>query len=891
MADPLLLLVPTAVMALLYAWEVVRRRRAVQAASEAIGQLRTVTNGMREGVIAYDLELRLALVNPAFERLTGFPEEDIRDQEFLQYIHPDDRPAILAEWDRLAGGGALRDQEYRVVNRAGQVRWCSSAWEPMRDEAGTQVGYLGTEFDITERKLAEDEMRQDAELFQAVLEVQQAVAAAGLDSASVMHVICERSQRLTHANAAAIEMVEGDEIVPQVQLGVEMPRLALAGSLSGAVIRTGELQRSDDATADPRIGHRAYHDLGIRSVLAVPLKDDQRSLGVLKVLARAPHAFDDRDAKALRLLAGLAGAALGHASAYESRQRRLEDRTTALQESEQRFKQLVDSAHEGVWVADEQGVITYANRRMSELLGHHVGALLGQPVYDFLDPAVRAVAQRVLTRGVHLPGESRDLRFRRKDGTDFWALVSASPIMGKDGVLVGTVGMLTDITERRRVEDQLRRTAERLTLLHDLDQAILAARSPAELARAALGRLRRLVPVQQAAVLLYDTDRREAATLAGWSSNGAALAGTMPLGDLASPEVLTRAAIRYTEDLAAIGGQTPLLARLQEQGMRAALAVPLLADGEAIGELLLAAQDAGAFPVERRDLAVEGAAPLAVALQQARVREDLSRRAADLERRMTERGAALRATSADLETLLHSMSHDLRTPLRHIGGFAQLLLDDCGSELDPAARHHAERIHAGAVQMSALVDDLLQLSRVGRHEVLRRPVNLTTLVEDLTGSLAAEPDAPPVDWRIAQLPVVHADPALVKLALGKVLENAVKFSRPRERAVIQVRSIERDGQAGVAIEDNGVGFKAAYAGKLFGMFQRLHRTDEFAGNGAGLAVVQRIAQRHGGQAWAEGEADGGATFYITFGNGVPPAGVPAAGVSAAGLPAVGAAGA
>src|SRR5919206_535896 len=143
-------------------------------------------------------------------RDSRYPDEELREQEFLQYIHPDDRPAIIAEWDRLAQGGALRDQEYRVVTRAGQIRWCSSSWEPMRDESGRQIGDMGTEFDITERKLAEEEMRLDTELFQAVIEVQQAVAAAGLDSATVMHVIAERSLALTSASGVVIEILEQD---------------------------------------------------------------------------------------------------------------------------------------------------------------------------------------------------------------------------------------------------------------------------------------------------------------------------------------------------------------------------------------------------------------------------------------------------------------------------------------------------------------------------------------------------------------------------------------------------------------------------------------------------------------------------------------------------------
>ena len=344
------------------------------------------------------MDHRLKFINPAFERLTGYPEDELRDQEFLSYIHPEDRPAILAEWDRLAQGDALRDQEYRVVTRFGQTRWCSSSWEPMRDVTGRQIGYMGTEFDITERKLAEEAMRHDAELFQAVLEVEQAVTAAGLDSETVMRVIAERSKGLTGASGAVIEAIEGDDLVPIVHVGTEAPRLKVSTSLSGICIRTGELQRSDDTFTDPRVGHQYYQQLGIRSLLVVPLRDEHRTLGVLKVVSPEPRAFTDRDAKALRLLGGLMGAALGHAAAFEGRQARLEERTRALQESEQRFKQLVDVAQEGIWVVDDRGIITYANQRLADLLGHADGTLVGRPVYDFIEADSHPGARRTLSR-------------------------------------------------------------------------------------------------------------------------------------------------------------------------------------------------------------------------------------------------------------------------------------------------------------------------------------------------------------------------------------------------------------------------------------------------------------------------------------------------------------
>jgi PAS domain S-box-containing protein len=526
-----------------------RRRRAERSIAEIRSQLQTVTATMREGVIAYDMERQLKFVNPAFERLTGYSEDELREQEFLQYIHPDDRPAILAEWDRLVQGRALRDQEYRVVTRDGQIRWCSSSWEPMRDETGRQIGYMGTEFDITQRKLAEEEMRLDTELFQAVLEVEQAVSAAGLDSQTVMRVIAERSRGLTGASGAVIESIEGEDLVPVVQVGTEAPRLKLSSSLSGICVRTGELQRSDDTFTDERITHQAYRELGIRSLLMVPLRDEQRTIGVLKVVSPQASAFSDREAKALRLLGGMVGAALGHAAAFENRQARLEERTRALQESEQRFKQLVDVAHEGIWVSDDRGVITYVNQRMADLLGYPNGSMLGRTLYDFIEADSRPGAKHALSRQISQPGRSQDLRFRRRDGTQLWGLVSSSPILGKDGNLVGTVGMVTDITERKRTEDQLRRSADRLAMLHDTDQAILAARSPAEIGRAALGRMRRIVPCQRCTVVLFDFQRGETQLIAGFDGGVQLAASTLPLTDLFPGDPLRSGGVRYIEDL------------------------------------------------------------------------------------------------------------------------------------------------------------------------------------------------------------------------------------------------------------------------------------------------------------------------------------------------------
>ena len=446
-----------------------------------------------------------------------------------------------------------------------------------------------------------------------------------------------------------------------------------------------------------------------------------------------------------------------------------------------------------------------------------------------------------------------------------WGLVSSSPILGKDGALVGTVGMVTDITERKRTEDQLRRSADRLAMLHDMDQAILAAQSPADVGRAALGRVRRMVPCQRCSVVLFDFGRGEAELIAGYSGGVQLAAMPLPMAEFSPVEVLQRGSVRYIDDLAAVKDPPPLLRQLQAEGLRSVLSAPLMVEGEVIGEINLAALAPAAFDAEHRDIALEVGTPLAIAIQHARLRQELALQTGELQRRLVDKSSALRAATAEVETLLYSVSHDLRAPLRHLIGFSRLLLDDHGKELDPGALHYAERIHAAADQMATLVDDLVGLSRIGRQDLLRRDVGLTTLVEDVVDQLRQSTDGRAIEWKVEDLPTVECDPGLAKIAITHLLANAVKFTRPRERATIRVHPVEADGQVGLGVEDNGVGFNMSYAGKLFGMFQRLHRPEDFEGNGAGLAIVQRIAHKHGGRVWAESEPDAGAKFYLTLG--------------------------
>ena len=238
---------------------------------------------------------------------------------------------------------------------------------------------------------------------------------------------------------------------------------------------------------------------------------------------------------------------------------------------------------------------------------------------------------------------------------------------------------------------------------------------------------------------------------------------------------------------------------------------------------------------------------------------------AELEQRVVERTAQLEAANKELEAFSYSVSHDLRAPLRHVQGYVDMLAREAEGQLSENGRRYMKTIVDVSREMGVLIDDLLAFSRMGRAEMIETTVNLDSLVQDTLRDLEPATRERNITWKIPPLPAVQADPAMLKLALTNLLGNAVKFTRPRNPAEIEIGCDGMEGERVIVfVRDNGVGFDPQYAHKLFGVFQRLHRADEFEGTGIGLANVQRIIARQGGRVWAEGALDRGATFYFTL---------------------------
>ncbi len=537
------------------------------------------------------------------------------------------------------------------------------------------------------------------------------------------------------------------------------------------------------------------------------------------------------------------------------------------------YRALFEHTNDAIFLLDLEGVVLEANRQASRLLGYSLEEIQGRSILDFVMPDEREDGRqrlRDLLAGRSLPVYERS--FRHKNGTAVPTEVNIALVRDKAGRPLRIQSIVRDISRRKMAQEERERLLS--DLIHRSTQLMTAAEisksastilDPDELMQEVVNVIQSRFGFYYVGLFLVDEEGEYAVLQAGTGEPGRLMlqAGhKLRVGGASmTGQCVAHGEARIALDVGeeAVRFDNPYLPLTRSE-----MALPLIARGQCIGALSVQSAQAAAFSPADIAALQTMADQVAVAITNARFYDQIQRYATHLEDLVAARTAELAAVNRELEAFAYSVSHDLRAPLRSIDGFSQALLEDYAEMLDARGQDYLRRVRAAAKRMGRLIDDLLQLSRLTRRVMHRRSVNLSDMVRQIAEDLAGQEPERQVEWVIAPDVTAVGDPHLLQVALENLLGNAWKFTSKHPTARIEFGVMQKEGRTVYYVRDDGAGFDMAYADKLFGAFQRLHGLAEFEGTGIGLATVQRIIHRHGGQVWAEGEVEKGATFYFTL---------------------------
>lgn len=559
--------------------------------------------------------------------------------------------------------------------------------------------------------------------------------------------------------------------------------------------------------------------------------------------------------------------------------RDITDRNEAEQElinQEKYFRTIIENSTDGISILNADGISLYESPAARRQLGYTPQELEDKHYFDLVHPDDIQVVSEIFADLVHKPGgiEHDQMRCLHKDGTWHTLEVTSKNLLN-DPIINGIVNNIRDITDRKRAEQALEHRTKQILAIQKVNTSIISTlelkevlQLIAEAAVTNMGFNHSLIFLHDDAAnvnrgTVFHTEEDEEFVKHLEEMLGLSLI-SIEVPIIRGINVVVDDSLDRKEtilhDVYSMAGM--LFTREQcdaaQKHLRVKIIVnvPFLTKDKFVGSLMVFSDKEKISDVDMEALWLL-ANQAAIAIENAKFNEEL-------EQRVNERTRQLKATNKELESFAYSVSHDLRAPLRSIDGFSQIILEDYANSLDNHGKEYLHRICAAVKRMTQLIDGILDLSRTTRGEFNRERINLSEIAESISKELKEQQPEREVEFSITPHLMVNGDARLLRAALENLIRNSWKFTGKHESAHIEIGYTEHHGNPVYFVRDDGAGFDMANAEKLFGTFQRLHGPDEFEGTGIGLATVQRIINRHGGDVWAESSIEKGATFYFTL---------------------------
>ena len=732
-------------------------------------EFRTLSENSPDSIARLDTRLRHLYVNPVAKKISGM---DITGKTWREAGLPEDFLTFWEErFNRVIQSGKVEVVESGYQGPDGENYALTSRIAPEFDSEGKARSVLIVTSDITERKRAEEALRQSERRYSALFankingmaHCRTITDEHGRPVDYIILQINEAYERIIGIKKADIEGRRATEVFPDIKK-YALDYIGMYGkiALEGSEIKFEELF---EATGQ-----------------------------ILSIYAYSP----------------LPGEFIAIFTDVTERKQAEE----ALRESEENYRRIVETANEGIMIADGSGIISFVNKKMASMLGYAADELIGKPGVSLICPEDKTPSLARIDNRKAGKAESYEIRFVRKNGEIVWMYASGAPVHNSECQHIGNLGMYADITERKLAEEKRQSMLRRFYLI---------------LSNMHLGIL-----------LVTDDNRVEFANQAFCDLFGLN-ESPADLLNLSGNEMIERIRLSYLYPDAAV-------ARIRE----------LVSLGQ---------------PVRGEDVGMSGERtflrdyiPIRLGEKQSGrlwTHIDITERKR-MEEALRRNAEQLASANKELETFSYSISHDLRAPLMAIAGFGRLLQEDYSDKLDDKGQNFLRQIMRGTNKMSDLIDDMLSLAKISRQEMIPREIDLSGMAASVTfGLRQAEPERK-VDVVIAQELKAHGDARLTNIALSNLIGNAWKYSGKTPCAKIEFGALEKDGEKVFYVRDNGAGFDMAHAHRLFVPFQRLHTESQFPGTGIGLAIANRVIQRHGGRIWGESEIGKGATFYFTL---------------------------